>query len=79
MFYADKYFMAYPELKTDLPPTRYGYFFNDSENCYSLRTFERFMNFFGLVNIDRKKWDTPIYISKTGLFDRIIKCRPHKE
>lgn len=76
-FYSDKYFKAYPKMITDSPPTRYGHGFKDPKKCYSLRSFDRFMKYFGLVIIEQENWDSEKYIYKTELFDRLIKCTPH--
>jgi len=78
-FYYDKYFNAYPKLITDSPPTRYGYKFQDHKKCYSLRSFDRFMKYFGLIKIEQEKWDSEKFIFKTELFDRLIKCTPHNK
>ena len=43
-------------------------------NCYSIRTFKGFLEFFGLTKIEsEKKWGDEKYIFKTELFDRLIK------
>ena len=78
-FYSDKYFKAYPKLITDSPPTKYGNKFKNPKKCYSLRSFDRFMKYFGLVKIEQEKWDSEKYICKTELFDRLIKCTPHNK
>lgn len=77
-FYAEKYFKAYPKLLDSLEPT-YGTLERYSGMCYSIRTFERFLVYFGLIRIDEEKkgFDSIKYISKTKLFDRLIKCTPH--
>ncbi|MEA3448880.1 MAG: hypothetical protein U9Q98_10635 [Bacteroidota bacterium] len=76
-FYFDKYLNAFPKLIAESPPTRYGHKFKDPKRCYSLRTFDRFMDYFGLVKIEQEKWDSEKYICKTELFDRLVKCTPH--
>jgi len=44
---------------------------------YSLRTFNRFLRYFGLIEIDSSKTrKTPKYIIKTELFDKLIKVIP---
>ncbi|MDD4156585.1 MAG: hypothetical protein PHY08_08450 [Candidatus Cloacimonetes bacterium] len=74
-FYAEKYFKAFPQLLDSVEPI-YGTLETYSTNCYSVRTFDRFLEYFGLVNIEKKdKWfDSKSYITKTDLFDRLIKC-----
>ncbi|MCF8239849.1 MAG: hypothetical protein K9J16_00580 [Melioribacteraceae bacterium] len=78
-FYAEKYFKAYPRLLNSIEPT-YGTLESYSTGCYSLRTFDRFLDYFGLIKIDKesKGFNTKTYITKTDLFDRLIKCSPHK-
>ena len=68
--YADKYFKAFPDLLEQ-----------DAVDCYSLRTFDRFLEYFGLIKIEMadKSWDADKYIIKTGLFDKLIKVRPHNK
>lgn len=77
-FYAEKYFKAYPGLLDSIEPT-YGTLQSYSAGCYSIRTFDRFLDYFGLIKIDKesKGFNTKTYITKTNLFDRLIKCTPH--
>jgi hypothetical protein len=72
-FYAEKYFNAFPQLLEGVQPN-YGTLEKYTANCYSIRTFDRFLEYFGLVRIDkeRKLGDSIKYISKSGLFDRIV-------
>ncbi|MFO7616247.1 MAG: hypothetical protein R6V75_03270 [Bacteroidales bacterium] len=76
-FYAEKYFRALPVLLNLLEPT-YDTLEAYAARCYSLRTFDRFLVYFGLIDIcmegdwtDRKK-----YIAKTALLDQFITCNP---
>jgi hypothetical protein len=68
-FYADKYFKAYPNLIAD----------DDSNRCYSLRTFNRFLDYFGLIDIENEGEfpNKKKYIIKTPIYDKLIKCTPH--
>ncbi len=77
-FYAERYFKAYPQLLDSLEP-KYGTIEHYSAHCYSIRTFNRFLDYFGLINIDNQGnvLDSITYISKTDLFDRLIKRKPH--
>jgi len=75
-FYTDKYLKAFPKLLMDFNT---GYFNDDVNghfhNCYSYRTFDRFLEYFNLIDsrtegkyfTDKKK-----FIKKTALFDHII-------
>lgn len=76
-FYADRYFKAFPQLIDDTIVPYYGTKEYYAERCYSLRTFERFLDFFGLIKIESgKEWNSDKYITKTDLFDKFIKCEP---
>lgn len=77
-FYAERYFKAYPRLLDSVEPD-YGTLERYSTNCYSVRTFNRFLDYFGLVNIVEQGngLDSITYITKTDLYDRLIKCTPH--
>ncbi len=79
-FYAEKYFNAFPGLfDINLPNFEMIKIF--AIGCYSFRTFHRFMHYFDLVKIDegRNMLNSKIYVTKTDLFDRLIKCLPHKK
>jgi len=77
-FYAEKYFKAYPKLLDSLEPT-YGTVENYASRCYSIRIFDRFLDYFGLIRIeeDKKGLDSIKNITKTELFDKLINVRPH--
>ncbi|GAB6122389.1 hypothetical protein [Dysgonomonas termitidis] len=77
-FYAEKYINAFPMLidsfEAAVPGTLEGFF----TRCYCSRTFNRFLSYWGLINIDRqgKAFDTVEYITKTPLFDKLVVCVP---
>ncbi len=77
-FYAEKYFKAFPMLLKSITPT-YRTLESYAADCYSVRTFERFLDYFGLISIDEvgKALNSQKYITKTDLFDKLIKCNPH--
>jgi hypothetical protein len=77
-FYAERYFKAYPQLLESIEPD-YDTLERYTARCYSIRTFERFLGYFGLIKIDKQRrgLDSITYITKTDLFDRLIKCTPH--
>lgn len=79
-FYADKYFRAFPMMLESIMPT-YDTAQNYCYNCYSLRTFERFFNHFGLIEMNNKisNMQEDVYVKKTPLFDKLISITPHKE
>jgi len=78
-FYAEKYFKAFPILNSSIV-----YHKNDSSKetanrCYSLRTFDRFLNYFGIIDVIYEGiFNEKKYITKTTLFDKLIYCKPHK-
>lgn len=76
-FYAERYFKAFPDLLSTIRPW-YGTVEEYATACFSLRTFERFLDYFGLIEIRRQsKWlESDISLSKTALFNRLIRCTP---
>ncbi|MBC8346188.1 MAG: hypothetical protein ISR82_06375 [Candidatus Marinimicrobia bacterium] len=77
-FYADKYFNAFPMLINYSIKSSYETPESHAFDSYSIRSFDRFLDYFGLINIEQeKKWDADKYISKTDLFDSLISCTPH--
>jgi hypothetical protein len=78
-FYADKYFKAFPRLLDTLEPT-YGPLAKYAARCYSIRIFERFLDYFGLIRIENEGecLDKTTYITKTDLFDKLVKCLPYQ-
>lgn len=77
-FYSAKYFNAFPQLIENIQPSKYQTIEGQTARCYSIRTFERFLDYFGLIKIElENKMDAPKYITKTDLFDKLIILRPH--
>lgn len=76
-FYAEKYFNAFPALIELKSPSYFETPERSSFRCYSLRTFDRFLDYFGLIKIETvgEKWDPDKYITKSDLFDKLIKVR----
>ena len=73
-FYSEKYFAAFPQLMAD--ESRFGSMRN-LLNCYHSRTFDRFLDDFGLVEFhSEKQWSVDKEVAKTPLFDDLIKCKP---
>ena len=79
-FYTEKYLKAFPQFLESMTPT-YETVENYANHCYSLRTFERFLCYFGLVEIEKQgeMLERNTFITKTGLFDKLIKVRPHNK
>jgi hypothetical protein len=61
-FYSDKYFKAFPNM---------GINNDQNSNCYRVRMFERFLKYFGIIEIRGNRSDKKL--RKTGLFDKYIK------
>lgn len=79
-FYANKYFKAFPAMLENVQPT-YSTVQDYCFNCYCLRTFERFLYHFGLVEIKKGKRfnGEETYVKKTPLFDKLVSLIPHRE
>jgi hypothetical protein len=77
-FYADKYLHAFPDLKELESPSRFETPERSASKCYSLRTFDRFLDYFGLIKIETigNKWNADKYMTKTDLFDKLKQVRP---
>ena len=79
-FYSNKYLSAFPMLIEQIEPSRFDSNEKKASKCYSLRTFDRFLDYFGLIKIESEnKWDSEKFIVKTELFDKLIKVRPHNK
>lgn len=66
LFYAEKYFRAFPMLMEE------G---EQSYRCYSLRTFERYFRFMGFVKVEKKKVLEPVHLEKTEFFDQLFSLK----
>ncbi|MCK9271506.1 MAG: hypothetical protein RBR47_10425 [Bacteroidales bacterium] len=79
-FYAEKYFRAFPALLTSTAPSIYDDLPTDFNSCYSVRTFSRFLNFFGLVDTEPDDKQGLLvrnyFVTKTSLFDKFIQIAP---
>ena len=81
LFYSQKYFKAFPTVKDPDDNSETSQTQKEGcDRCYSLRTFDRFLEYWGLVDIeqtDRIHGDK--FITKTDLFDKLIQCYPHSQ
>ena len=75
-FYAEKYLKAFPDLLGEVRQTTYRDRKHVFTNCYSTRTFDRFLDYFGLIHIQKGSWQDPTMISKTPLFSKMIQIIP---
>lgn len=76
-FYSDRYFTAFPQLMDEVPMPVYGTVERQARQSYILRTFKRFLFYFGLVTLTGdKSFTDDLHIQKTDLFVRLISCDP---
>ena len=76
-FYSKKYLSAFPVLIEKLIPSKFDTVERQASSCYSIRTFDRFLNYFGLIHIISDGILNPDKdIKKTALFDKLIDIRP---
>ena len=69
-YYAGKYFEIYPHLLT---LKSYDGAIHANYSCYSIRTFDRFLEYFGFTEtIEETMLDS--FVKKTDLFDKFISC-----
>jgi hypothetical protein len=69
-YYAEKYFEVYPHLLTE---RSFDGSIDTNYNCYSVRTFDRFLEYFGFtLTTEKKILDS--FVKKTDLFDKFISC-----
>ena len=77
-FYADKYLNAYPGLLKNIQPRSENDDIRESaRRCYSLRTFDRFMYYLGLVKIEKTRpFHDPDNIMASEIFHKIVHVTP---
>lgn len=77
-FYQEKYFNAFPMLLDNITYPTYTTKERFAGHCYSLRTFDRFLSYFGLIQMQKEKgMDADSFLIKTDVFDKFIKILPH--
>ncbi len=71
---AEAYYNFFPFLREDFLNSSLGPAEKSAPRCYSLRTFERFLAYFGLVKVYRSEKDYcgAVEIKKTKLFNKFI-------
>ena len=67
-YYAEKYFQTYPHLLT---LKSYDGAIHANYSCYSIRTFDRFLEYFGFTETTEKKM-LYTFVKKTDLFDKFL-------
>ncbi len=72
-FYTKKYLRAFEfdHAKSKLD------FIDNPNRSYPIRTFERFLEYFGLIEFGKDNENEMRKVKKTKLFDTLIKIRPH--
>ncbi len=71
-FYSKKYLKAFEfDTKSEFD------FIDNPNRSYPIRTFERFLEYFGLIEFDIDNDNKMRKVKKTRLFDKLIKIRPH--
>lgn len=70
-FYFKKYYTAMEGYFDDLQETE------SASRCYELRTFSRFLDYFGLIQIHKQQILPPLEVVKKPLFDRLFTIRKH--
>lgn len=76
-FYAEKYITAFPAILNSISPKEYRSVKDGAYHCYSYRTFNQFLNYFGLITIEEEGYmsDRKTYIAKTELFDLLFEIK----
>jgi len=76
-FYAEKYLKAFPELLRYINLLGYEDPKIPFYRAYALRTFYRFLDYFGVIEPDTNdSWHYEKFVRKTELFDKLIYVRP---
>jgi hypothetical protein len=75
-FYTEAYIQAFPMLLEEVAPSRYASPHQTIGRCYTRRTLERFMVFFGLATIEAEPDEVQsagtLMLTKTALLSRIV-------
>ncbi|MCK5847723.1 MAG: hypothetical protein KAH01_00830 [Caldisericia bacterium] len=78
-FYANKYISAFPFVEKSFFSQDYGNKKQDIQNCYTLRTFDHFTNYFGITETFQKDVDSEKYVTKTPLFGSLFSISSHSK
>ncbi len=76
-FYAEKYITAFPALLNYISSKEYRSVKEGAYDCYSFRTFNQFLKYFGLITIEEEGIipDKKTFITKTELFDLLFEIK----
>ena len=72
-FYADKYLQAFPGIMDQFAPNSYSTPQKDFTACYSVRVFQRFLEWFGFVIVEKPKGLLHDYAEKVTRMDLVEK------
>jgi hypothetical protein len=74
-FYADKYLQAFPKIMDHFPPNSYSTPQKEFMACYSVRVFERFLEWFGFVMVEKSKGYVRDYtemVTRTDQLEKVL-------
>lgn len=74
-FYAEKYLKALPDFLNEFDTDGFRPQKEQFANCYGVRTFQRFLEWFSIIETDRvirKKWGEDLNIKATGILTKIF-------
>lgn len=73
-FYAEKYLRAFPKVLTEISERPYSTIKESAINCYTLRSFDRFLEWFGLVSVEKGKkfFSRTDTVWKSEIFDKVF-------
>lgn len=75
-FYSEKYLKAFPRI-IDSFKESYTSPSRQMNNCYAFRSFNKFLNFFNLTELEKSPtWTEPDRVKKSVIFDRIFRIVP---
>jgi len=81
-FYADKNLIAFPMLLEDFKKDNWSTPEEQYMNCYKIRIFSRFLDYYGLVEIQKERnratFKEHIRLSATSLFRELFEIRKNK-
>ncbi len=78
-FYAEKYLKAFPRMLNEIRESSYSTVQETASKCYTLRSFHRFLDYFGIIEIHQSDMTLRDgFVNKTSLFDKWIKITPYQ-
>jgi len=74
-FYSDKYYKAFPFIVDQFSDRTIRSKEESAHHCYSLRSFDRFLKYFGIIDIDERFALNDKQIKTNELFKKMIKIK----